>query len=124
MSCRSDAGAPRKLICVLGVASGVPGSGEIVTAGAGAVVAATALPTGPSTDPSSPAKNSTAANVPARMRISVRRRFDRRRHMEMRGGGLFVLVLVNVVVIAHPLPLRLLQITRQRLPPLLLECAP
>jgi hypothetical protein len=34
-----EAGAPKKLICVLGVASGVPGNGEIVTTVADAVCA-------------------------------------------------------------------------------------
>lgn len=40
MSCSSDAVTPRKLICVLGVASGVPGNGETVTLATDAAVVA------------------------------------------------------------------------------------
>ena len=40
MSRSAETGAPRKLICVRGFASGVPGSGEITSTGAGALATA------------------------------------------------------------------------------------
>ncbi len=69
MSCSSDAGAPRKLICVLGIASGVPGSGEIVTGATAvetaAIAGATPL-TGPMTIPSSATAKVSAGRNAAR----------------------------------------------------------
>lgn len=69
MSRRRDAGAPRKLTCVLGFASSVPGNGETTTAGALGSAAADAEARDADTTTMAPAANTrNARHSPARRR--------------------------------------------------------